>query len=109
VAAVVSLLVVVDPKSATRYVCMYDCFETSTDTFCSAPRSATLLVTALRLVAMVVVAVASVATKEDTAAAVVVSADVKVDRPATLAVATDTCQETVLRAKSATTAAKLDI
>jgi hypothetical protein len=54
------------------------------------------------------VAAASVATKADMEA-VAVSEDVKVDKPATPAVATDTCQEIALRAKSATTAAKLDI
>lgn len=105
VAVVVSLLVAVDLKSATRSVCTYD-FEILTNTFRSAPRSDTLLVTALRLVATV--AAASVATKEDMEA-VAVSVDVKVDRPATLAVATDTCRGTVPRVKSVTTAEKLDI
>jgi hypothetical protein len=54
------------------------------------------------------VVAALVATKEDTEA-VAVSEDVKVDKPATLAVATDTCQEIALRDKSVTTAEKLDI
>jgi len=95
---VVALVVlVVQPKSAT-----------------SAQRLVTLPVTALRLVAtVVVVAAATVETKADTAAVLevteVVVAETTVDKPVTPAVVMVTCPATALRAKSATTAVRLDI
>jgi len=78
----------------------------------SAQRLVTLPVTALRLVATVVVAVAvTVETKADTAVVlevtvVVVVLETTADKPATPAVDTVTCLATALRAKSATTVAR---
>lgn len=74
----------------------------------SAQRLATLPETALRLVDTVPVVVADMADSKEATVVVASVAVVKVDRPATLAVVTATCQGTAPKVKSATTAEKLD-